>query len=49
MLMVPDHGTQYKENLFTHHAGMHKESIDRQTDGVDPFLYSLTVLRQSGE
>ena len=51
--MVPDHGTQYKENSSSHHGGMCEEQLDgRMTgwaDGLDPILYSLILLRQSGE
>ena len=31
--MVPDHGTQYEENPYSHHGGMHEDGkTDRQTD-----------------
>ena len=36
---------QYEENLSSHHGGR----TDWQTDGLDPFLYSLILLRRSGE
>ena len=33
--MVPDHGTQYKENPFSYHGGMHKDVLtDRLVDGL---------------
>ena len=55
--MVPDHGTQYDGNPLSHHGGMLEDGLtDRRiaelTDvlmGLDPFLYFLIPLRQSGE
>ena len=35
--MVPDHGTQYEENLASHHGWMHK---DGHTDGVTDWTLS---------
>ena len=55
--MVPNHVTQYEENPFSHHGGMHEDGhADRQLDGLtngptdrlDPFLYSLILLRWRG-
>ena len=33
----PEHGTQYEENLSSHHGGLHK---DGQTDGLTDWTLS---------
>ena len=59
--MEADHGTQYERNPSGHHRGMLKDGMtvrrtdltngrmDRQTDGLDPSLYSPIPLRRSRE
>ena len=44
--IVPDHGTQYEENPRNYHRGMCEDGM---TDGLDPLLDSLILLKQSGK
>ena len=53
-----DHNIQYEGNSSCHQGEMHEDGLidgladrgtARQTDRLDPFLYSLIPLRQSGE
>ena len=47
--MVPNNGTQYEENPYSHHGGMRKdEHLDRRLDGLtdklDRFLYLCGII-----
>ena len=50
--MVPNHGTQYKENTSTHQGGMHEDGqtdwrMDGLTDELDPFYIPQFHLRRA--
>ena len=45
--MVPNHGTQYKENQISHHGGMQKDRrMDGLTDGPVPIFPDSAITEQ---